>query len=411
MLWLRGLFSDAGSSTCVNFFPSQVRTTRTLARVGWRRPALPLQAARCIGYRVAVCMAACLLATPHVSGDTPAMPSFKLIGRTVTQDQGAWVVDYRLRHVGKTGIIVTPEEIGIRVEGWVSNSRIASHALPRWSLLTSTRATELSAVFDVIPSVDESQRCRERLLTSIWAEEQASWSPSPPPPNAPATDVGSFPATGLVLTSGAAVTSLSLRPEAILHVRLRLDHQHMIFGDYDPLLAIRKIELTLGNSMVRDVVALDREQYLAQPKFSLPEPPQERRDSRHAITGPDSLHLEAHVPGHHYYRFPECPVRYSSKIRLRFWYLIATGTEGECRVRVTQTKDTPTSWRPLHNGDYEEMLKTVGRWTKVERIIQTESEATRLSVEFQIVGDTDVGEMWIDDVSVDPMGCAASAGP
>jgi hypothetical protein len=204
---------------------------------------------------------------------------------------------------------------------------------------------------------------------------------------------------------------LSLRPEAVVRVRLRLDHQHMIFGDYDPLLAVRKVELTLGNSMVHDIVALDREQYLAQPKFKWPELPVDRRDTRHAVSGPDSLHLEAHVPGHHYYRFPEHPVRYSSKLRLRFWYLIAAGTEGECRVRLTQTKETPTSWRTLHNGDYEQTLKTVGRWTKVEHVLQTEPEATKLTVEFQISGDTDIGEMWIDDVSLDPLGCTVPCGP
>jgi hypothetical protein len=185
----------------------------------------------------------------------------------------------------------------------------------------------------------------------------------------------------------------------------------MIFGDYDPLLAIRKVELTVGNLVIRDVVALDREQYLAQPRFTFPEPPENRRDSRHAVSGPDSLHLEAHVPGHHYYRFPGRPVRYSSKMRLRFWYLIATGTEGQCRVRVTQFKDTPTSWRTLHSGDYEQTLKTVGRWAKVERVIPTEPEATTLTVEFEIAGETDVGEMWIDDVSIDPAGCTAPLGP
>jgi hypothetical protein len=162
---------------------------------------------------------------------------------------------------------------------------------------------------------------------------------------------------------------------------------------------------------VRDVVPMDREQYLAQPKFLWNEPPEERRDTRHAVTGPDSLHLEAHVPGHQYYRYPERPVRYNTKMRLRFWYLIAAGTEGECRVRVAQFKDTPTSWRILNSGGFEQCLKTVGRWTKVDRILQTEPEATTLTLEFKIVGETEVGEMWIDDVSLEPVDCTTPAGP
>ena len=156
---------------------------------------------------------------------------------------------------------------------------------------------------------------------------------------------------------------------------------------------------------------MDREQYLAQPRFTWHEPPEERRDTRHAVSGPDSLHLEAHVPGHQYYRYPERPVRYNTKMRLRFWYLIAAGTEGECRVRVAQFKDTPTSWRILNSGGFEQCLKTVGHWTKVDRILQTESEATTLTLEFKIVGDTEVGEMWIDDVSLEPIDGTMPGGP
>ena len=70
---------------------------------------------------------------------SPARSTLALVERTVTQDQGAWVVDYRLRHTGPTGVIVTPEEIGVKVEGWVSNSRVASHAVPRWSSLVVSR--------------------------------------------------------------------------------------------------------------------------------------------------------------------------------------------------------------------------------------------------------------------------------
>jgi hypothetical protein len=350
------------------------------------------------------------LASRAVGGGPEAFP-LKLIGRTVIQDQGAWIVEYRLRHVGNTGIVLLPEEIGAKVEGWVSNSRVASHALPRWSSLSLTRGPELAAVCDVISSADEALRCRERLLVSVWVPNQTSQDPIPTSPSALPPEIGTCPTAARTAAARSSTGPLSLRPEAVVHVRLRLDHQHMIFGDYDPLLAVRNVELTLGNSVVRDAVALDREQYLAQPKCTWPEPPPERRDSHHAVSGPDSLHLEAHVPGHHYYRFPEQPVRYNSKVRLRFWYLIAAGTEGECRVRVTQTKDTPILWRTLPNGDYEQTLKTIGRWTKVEHIIQTEPEATKLTVEFQIAGDSDIGEMWIDDVSVDPIGCAASYGP
>jgi hypothetical protein len=204
---------------------------------------------------------------------------------------------------------------------------------------------------------------------------------------------------------------ISLGPGDVMHLRLRIDHQHVLYGDYDPLLGNRTVALTISGSVIRDVLPLDREQYLAEPKFTWPEPPQERRDTRHFISAPDSLHIQADVQGLQSYRFQERPVRYNAKMKLQFWYLIAAGTEGECRVRVGQNKDTPLAWRQLHEAGFEERLTVVGRWTKYERVVQTEPEATRIILEFRIAGEIDMGEMWIDDVSLEPLVLNVPAGP
>jgi hypothetical protein len=243
-------------------------------------------------------------------------------------------------------------------------------------------ASAPSGTGEVIISSEEAQRCRERVTISTW------------------TDDGPLP-------SGDLTSMLSLCPGAVIHLQLRLEHQHVLYGDYDPLLGIRTITLTLQSTTVHDQVVLDRERYLAMPKCTWPEPPEDRRDTRHFVSPPDSLHLEAHIPGHQYYRYPERAVRYGTKMRLRFSYLIAEGTEGECRVRLAQYKDTPTSWRVLSHSGFEEVLETVGRWTKVERVIHADSEATTAALDFRIVPETNVGEMWIDDVSLEPIGQSA----
>ncbi len=308
---------------------------------------------------------------------------FTLIRRSVAQDQGAWIIDYQLRHTSPTGVILSRTEIGSVVEGWVSNSRVASHAVPRLSRVTVSGASAASGTGDVIVSSDESQRCREHVGILVWADD--GWLPE--------SDLAA---------------PVSLAPGAMVHLRLRLEHQHVLYGAYDPLLGVRTVTLTLGSSTLRDQVALDHEHYLAQPKYSWPEPPDDRRDTHHFFSSPDSLHLEAHVPGHQYYRYPERPVRYSTKMRLRFWYLIAAGTEGECRARLAQYKDTPTSWRVLSQGGFEQVLENVGRWTKVERVVRAESEATTVALDFRIVPETNVGEMWIDDVSLEPVGSSTA---
>jgi hypothetical protein len=339
------------------------------------------------------------------------------VGRTVAQDQGAWVVDYRLRLAGPTGAIIAPEEIGVEVDGWVSNSRVASHAMPRWSSLGIAHGPDFSVVGEVIAAADEAHRCREKLIVSVWGEDQCPCRPGSAACGEAKPEVVTAKPSGGEAgrepgpSGPTAGLPLSVAPGGLVHVRLRLEHQHVLYGDYDPLLAIREVELSLGGATIRDLVPLDREQYLTQPKATWPEPSEDRRDTRHSVTGPDSLHLEAHVPGHHYYRFPDRPVRYGTKMRLRFWYLVAAGTEGEGRARIAQYKDTPTSWRLLNSAGFERCLTTVGRWTKVEYLFTTDAEATTLALDFRIAGDGDIGEMWVDDVGLEPVGCPGHTGP
>ena len=306
-------------------------------------------------------------------------PALTLAKRFVNQDQGAWVIDYWIRHPGHAGIIVAPSELQARVEGWVSNSRVASHAIARRAVVAIPKGAKGVGIGDVIDSPEESKRCRERAIIVVWAGD-----PKPPGPGVEIPPL------------------LSLAPGEMIYLRLRLEHQHVLYGDYDPLLGIRDVELDFGSTIIRDRVALDREHYLAHPRYTWPEPPEDRRDTRHFVSAPDSLHLEAHIPGHQYYRFPERPVRYSTKMRLRFSYLIAAGTEGECRVRLAQYKDTPTSWRLLAGGGFVQVLDQVGHWTKFEKVIWTESEATTVALDFKIDSEVGVGEMWIDDIRFEP---------
>ena len=209
--------------------------------------------------------------------------TLSLVDRTVAQDQGAWIIDYRLRHTGETGVIITPEEIAVKVEGWVSNSRVASHAMPRWSSLAVTRRPDLSTTSEVITAVDESHRCRERLMVSVWTEDQHSTTM--PCSEEPDARIKATQTTTMTPAESQVLLPLSLSPGSIVRARLRLEHQHILYGDYDVLLAVRVVSLSLGSVPVRDVVPLDHEQYLAQPRFSWTEPPEDRRDTRHSVSG------------------------------------------------------------------------------------------------------------------------------
>jgi hypothetical protein len=302
-----------------------------------------------------------------------------------TQDhQKCWVtwrVDYRIRNDGPTALVVAPADIAAEVDGWVSNSRVASHALPRRSSLALAGPSALSATADVLASADETRCCRERATLQVWPGETAAAGPA----------------------AAADAPPMTVAPGATVRVRLLLEHQHFLFGPFDPLLGSRTLVLHLGPASLRDTLPLDRELSVAQASSTWRTPPTDRVDSRQFVSPPDSLHLEAHVPGNRIYHFPEQPVRYGTRMRLRFWYLIAPGTEDQCRARIAQFRDAPHSYKSLSDGAVEECLPIVGRWVHVERIFRTEPEATTLRLDFRILGDADVGECWIDDVALEPI--------
>ncbi|HEX8203386.1 MAG TPA: hypothetical protein VF590_23120 [Isosphaeraceae bacterium] len=324
------------------------------------------------------------LTRPGSGADAGNWHPLTVLDRTIAQDRGDWQVDYRLRHDGATRLVVTPGEVVARVEGTVSNSRAVGHARPRRSAVVIAGATGMRAVAQVIASADEDRRCRERAVLWVGAD-------------------GSAPAAAADPGAAGAGPLLDLAPGASFRVRLRLEHLHAVYGPYDPLLGQRSLELGLGAAALRDTLPLDHELHVAQARPSWPAPPADRRDTRQFVSAPDSLSLEADVLGHQAYRFPEQPVRYATPMRLGFWYLIAPGTEGECLARVTQYRDSPTFWKTLTSGSFEERLTEVGRWVRVEHVFRTESEATTLALDFQIDG-ADVGQLWIDDVVLEPVG-------
>ena len=346
-----------------------------------------------LGPAVIAALAAVLGPTPARAGEAISS-RLAILNRSIVQDQGVWQVDYRLRQDGTSGLIVTAEEVLVRVEGWVSNSRVAGHATPRWSALTVSGPTRLQAISDVILSDDEEGHCRERAEVRIWAEDAAG-NPA-----------------GRVLESGgprdrgddSPTTVLSLPPGITVRVRLRLEHEHVVYGPYDPLLGLRTVHLRLGGASLCDALPLDQEQQVTLPRPPQFEVPEEHRDTQYYCSGPDSLHVGAHLPGNAYFRFAEIPVRYDTKMRLRFSYLVAAGTEGVCRARVTQFKDSPVAWKVLTDGRREVPLNQVGRWAQVELVFRTEPKATTLALDFRIEGDSvEVGEFWIDDLRLEPL--------
>jgi hypothetical protein len=98
-------------------------------------------------------------------------------------------------------------------------------------------------------------------------------------------------------------------------------------------------------------------------------------------------------------------------MRLSFRYLVAAGTEGVPRASVVQFSDTESSWRVLSDEAVSVPLARRGRWAYCERAFTTAGEATTLALEFRIVDAGEVGEVWIDEVRLEPAGVPPERGP
>ena len=98
-------------------------------------------------------------------------------------------------------------------------------------------------------------------------------------------------------------------------------------------------------------------------------------------------------------------------MRLRFWYMIAPGSEGEFKARIAQYRESPNAlWKVLSDGGSEHTLKTVGRWGQVRRrSSRPNPKPRRWALDFRIAS-AEIGEVWIDDVSLEPID-AAPGGP
>lgn len=370
------------------------------------RSSLRHAASRFLATSAALVVATTVVAAADLPTSPPADNPLVVVDRSISLDRAQWEywqVDYRLRNDGSTPLVLAPGEIGATVSGYVSNSRVPGHAAPKPSTVSVGGTAGLSVAGDIVASSDEAKRCRERM--TLWAWEGDSADPPASTAAAPAAPAKE----GTTISTVDGQVPLTIAPGGAAHVRIRLEHEHFLYGPYNALLGPRGLELKLGPATIRDTLPLDRAVRVSRaPAAWPPAPPADMIDTRVFLSAPDSLHLEAHVAGKQSHRFDR-PVKYGTKMRLRFYYLVADGTDGECRAKIAQHKDSPTIWRTLPDGEWEQTLTANGRWTRVEHVFHTQPDATTLTLEFRILG-ADWGEMWIDNVTLEPLG-AGAGGP
>ena len=371
------------------------------------------------------------VANPATLGSATAL---RVCDRQALRDGSGWRVHYRLEVATAAPVAVEPGEVVVIVESDLSNARVPGLEQPRRSRLVARGDEGLVAQCDLDPTAEEARRSRERLMVELivnpprrsrfeataespglsqdptadpFAAPTAVESPAGPLRIAPATpdETGRRGLGGETIPAAAGpIPSLTLLPGATVEVVLLLSHHRFLYGRYEPLLGRRAIQIRLGELSFADRIDLDDDRPVPPPVHRLdgPQdgPPADRLDPSQYVSAPHSLHLEAHAPGNQSYRFKDQEVRYGTTMRLSFSYLVAIGSEGRVKARVSQYRDGPaSSWRILPEGCVEIPLTEIGRWTRVETVFRTQNDATTIGLDFRIGGD--IGEAWIDDIALE----------
>lgn len=316
--------------------------------------------------------------------------------------QQVWQVDYWLRFEGSAPMVLATECVSAEVEGWVSNARVASHGTARNTvhrMLVLSRGSGVLAArskSDVLKSSDEARRCAEHGWLELWSEACGEGAEC-----ARMQGLTRWATLGMNMT-----IPLVVLPDSVVRVRLRLGHDHFLYGSFDPLLGERELRLRLGPGELVDQIDLVEplRRVSHAPGWPAWEPPVDRRDANIYLTAPHSLRLSAHAPGQGYFR-TSGPVKYDTRMRLSFWYLLASDAEVEGCARVSQLMQGPAVWKPLHGGQLDIPLSQRGQWVRVDRVIRTQREATTLSIEFRAHGE--LGELWIDELRLEPLDAVA----
>ena len=374
-------------------------------------------------------------ATQEVSTEQPTTNKsiYRIKDVQASQINGTWGILYTIQYLGDKKLDINASEISVEYTGEnYSNSRSRPHAIPRSIHIqkdnSQTITLQLPALFppianlpfvistpvkikipgevtyepikfnlaeanpllvNIIDSSNEKIRCREKVGVGVLQRVLRDKSES-----------------GIEEYYKPGPLPLTLNEGDTFQINLTLEHDHFLYGKYDPLFGTREIVMTIGPGQIYDTQILDHELSPAKVIPKLSTPPKERildteelpndHPYKNGLGGKKGkfLVLYADVPGYQYFRFDDLPVRFGDTFKLSFDYVVAHGTEGTCHTRTMEYQDTPNAWYRLEGG-FDEQLTGQGKWQRFEHTFRLLNETTTMALDFRIVG-ANVGDLYID---------------
>jgi hypothetical protein len=264
----------------------------------------------------------------------------------------SWVLDYALACTEAASF--SRDDVTVKVQSVVSNSSVPLHAIAR----EVTVALSAREGFRAEAAVADG--CSERVTAYLWRDVEDDLGRAK-------GDQGAGVGRECLLDVGNSPFHLVGEP---FRLRLVLTHIHQLYGAYQPLLGRRQVTLRLGAAEFRDEIMLLKDPMIHSP-ITLGDVPLDRQDSRAFTSPPASLYLAADLPGEGEFLFPGVAVRYGSRVRLTFWYLVSSNSQTELRMLIRQYQDSGLRRRFLvPRREYRP--RPGNRWIRFVKVFRTD---------------------------------------
>ena len=331
----------------------------------------------------------------------------------------------------------------------LSNSTIKEHSHPPNKELSCPKfnlGEQKSSSIPVISSPDKSKQCEEKIEVEVLVldinnlaiqkmRKEKSIIPKfvPLKRGEPLT----LTPTNKADSSPNADLIHELNLENVFKVKVRISHEHDVYGPIDPLLGERTMTATIGPGRIYDIFFLDREvsPLIIIPKLELTKTLDGKeedlfsnfKDTHYYHSAPDSIHLAADERGMWQLRFSDIPVRYGTKVKLVFWYAIAKPSEGVYMTSITEYNDSKSSGQVIEDAGFQEILWTddpkidipqeaskeeadeitkraflsqpkQGQWHRFEKEITLTRRTTTIAVQVAAYSSYN-GKAWVNDLN------------